>query len=458
MSPSDFPNPGARKKRKIEILPVAPAPPPRQPTKEELKNQLKRDMLVLNYLKIKIQPIMDQIKLKYKKFRTPIIDHGQIAYLFQEDDPNFVVTDVPQGNRPYEKAFDKHGYEGLLEKETGKFYYNRDIGMIEERLSNGFYKRPKDFLTEIRFLWKDAKTAGDKDRQLKAGEMVANVEVDIATIEADPFLGDCEGVYLRFEQREKERAAATKVSGTGAEAAGAIGTTVGAPPPSEIPPGAVSADIGGATTGPMLGQPTQVDASRGQPGPPPATPVRPSQSSSLSNGFVTDPTRQREASGYIPQSNGSSVPSGADGDVEMTDRDSCPPAQRVSQQSRLHDAQYIKTPSSRPPWMLPPKELSTLSNWELNPSGTTTQRSQKSVLTPMPPGSQIEDFGNDASTTTSGQKASDQSARSSQPFNTQSSNGILGSGRKEEPDFGAYPARSHGDSQLPNTQGKPIML
>ncbi|KAI9776939.1 MAG: hypothetical protein M1839_009181 [Geoglossum umbratile] len=454
MSPSDFPNPGTRKKRKIEILPVAPPPPPRQPTKEELKNQLKRDMLVLNYLKIKVQPIMDQIKLKYKKFRTPIIDHPQIAYLFQEDDPNFVVTDVPQGNRPYEKAFDKHGYEGLLEKATGKFYYNRDIGMIEERLSNGFYKRPKDFLTEIRLLWKDAKTAGDKDRQIKASEMVANVEVDIATIEADPFLADCENVYLRFEQREKERAVAAKASGPRTEAAEPTSATLGAPPPPVILPNVIPAGTGDATASYVLGQPTQADAALGQPGPLPVTPMRPSQSSSLSNGFVTDQMRQIDVSGYIPQSNGSSIPSGADADVEMTDRDSCPPTHRVGQQSGLHDTQYSQTPSSRPPWMLPPKERSTLSNWELNPSKTTTQRSQKSIITHMPPGSQVEDFGNDASTTTSGQKASDQSARSSLPFNTQSSNGIPGSGRKEEPDFSAYPARSHGDSQLPNTQGR----
>ncbi|KAI9866410.1 MAG: hypothetical protein M1813_001532 [Trichoglossum hirsutum] len=454
MAPGEFPQPGNRKMRKIEILPVAPAPPPRQPTKEELKNQLKRDMLVLNFLKIKIQPIMDQIKLKYKKFRTPIIDPSQIVYLFQEEDPNFVVTDVPQGNRPYEKAFDKHGYEGLVEKATGKFYYNRDIGMIEERLSNGFYKRPKDFLTEIRFLWKDAKTANDKDRQLKAGEMVANVEVDIATIEADPFLADCENVYLRFEQREKERAAvAAKAGGPVPEATRPPGMESGVVPPPAIPVTAVSAGIGGATAAPTSGPTMQDDVLRGQPNPPPVTPVRPSHSSSLSNGIVMDPLRQRDVSGLISQSNGSSIPSGGDGDVDMTDKDSCPPSRTMGQQSsHYQDTQF----SQQTPWSLPPRERSGLSNWELNnPSRTTTQRSQKSVWTPMPPGSQIEDYGNDASTTTSEQKASDQSNRSSQPFNTQSSNGIAGSGRKEEPDFGAYPARSHGDSQLPSTQELP---
>ncbi|KAH0538761.1 hypothetical protein FGG08_004649 [Glutinoglossum americanum] len=454
-SPNEFPHPGARKMRKLEILPVAPAPPPRQPTKEELKSQLKRDMLVLNFLKIKIQPIMDQIKLKYKKFRTPIIDHSQIVYLFQEEDPNYVVPDIPQGARPFEKAFDKHGYEGLLEKATGKFYYNRDIGMIEERLSNGFYKRPKDFLTEIRFLWKDARTAGDKDRQLKASEMVANVEVDVAAIEADPFLADCENVYLRFEQRDKEKAAAVvKAGGPVLEAVKPIVTEPGAAPPSVIPTHPASGDIGGVTAGPVSGLTTHADAPRGQPSPLPITPLRPSHPSSLSNGFVMDPMRQRDLSGHIPQSNGSSIPSGGDGDVDMTDRDSCPPTHPMGQQSGpFYDTQFSQqTPSSRPPWSLPPRERSGLSNWEPNPSRTTTQRSQKSILTTMPPGSQIEDFGNDASATTSGQKASDQSARSSLPFNTQSSNGIPSSGRKEEPDFSAYPARSHGDSQLPSTQ------
>jgi hypothetical protein len=83
-----------------------------------------------------------------------------------------------------------------------------------------------------------------------------------------------------------------------------------------------------------------------------------------------------------------------------------------------------------------------------NASGPTPQRSQHSVITPMPPGSQAEDFINDASTTTSGKKTSE-SNRSSDKFNTQSSNGITGSGQKDHSDA----SKAHEDAHIPDTQG-----
>ena len=111
-SPTEFPNPADRKKRVFEELPLAPpekekTPPP--PTKEELKAQDRRDRITLNALKVRIQPIMDQIKLKYKKFRTGVIDENAISYLYDEEDPNIVTSDLPHELRaqaqfrPYEK-------------------------------------------------------------------------------------------------------------------------------------------------------------------------------------------------------------------------------------------------------------------------------------------------------------------------------------------------------------------
>ena len=81
VSPSDFPEPANRKKRKFEVLmPVPPEPPkePPAPTKAEQKAQKKKDRLQLNLLKLRIQPIMDQIKLRYKKFRTGVTDETSI--------------------------------------------------------------------------------------------------------------------------------------------------------------------------------------------------------------------------------------------------------------------------------------------------------------------------------------------------------------------------------------------
>ncbi|KAK2630396.1 hypothetical protein QTJ16_001216 [Diplocarpon rosae] len=203
-APKDFPEPLNRKKRKLEVLQIAPPPPPKVPTKEEIKALKKRDHQLLNLLKVQIQPIMDQIHRKYKKFRTPVIAQSQIQYLYDEQNPEFVRPDIPQV-RPFELGTDKDGVRGLRETESGKFFYNLETTTIEERLSNGFYARPKDFLADIRSLAKDAKRIGDKDRTLKANELLANVEVDLANIENQPAMADCENVYQRQLQRAKER-------------------------------------------------------------------------------------------------------------------------------------------------------------------------------------------------------------------------------------------------------------
>jgi len=211
--PIDFPNPENRKKRQLEELEVAPPPPPQaevQMSKEQLKAQKKKDRHILNCLKIRIQPIMDQLR-KYKRFRAGPVDENLIRYLWEEEDPDFVTSDLPPDqrgmDRPYEKAFDKHGVVGLLETATGKFFYNLDIVTVEKRLSNGYYKRPVDFLADVKRIAKDARKIDD-EKAMRANEMLANVEVDIANIDlTDPLLvAECENVYQRELAREKAAA------------------------------------------------------------------------------------------------------------------------------------------------------------------------------------------------------------------------------------------------------------
>lgn len=203
-NPNDFPDPANRKKRVLEELPVAPPPPPKVKTKEELKEELRKDHLLLNLLKVQLQPIMDQIK-KYKKFRQPVIAETQIQYLWQEADPNYVQADLPNDEpRPFIISHDRDGVRGLLEKATNKFYYNLDLSTIEERLSNGFYARPKDFYHDVVSLAKDARNIGDKERLLKANELSTNVEVDVAEAEARLSQVDWDGLYQRQLKRAKE--------------------------------------------------------------------------------------------------------------------------------------------------------------------------------------------------------------------------------------------------------------
>lgn len=415
-SPADFPNPDNRKRRVLPTLPEAPAiePEKREPTKEELKLQKKQDRHTLNMLKIKIQPVMDQIKLKYKKFRQAIIDEREISYIFDEQDPSVVTTDLGHEemqqidpNRPYKLSTDDKGEKGILETATNKFYYNLDIVIIEQRLSNGYYKRPKDFLADIRRLAKDAKTSGDPERTLKANEMLANVEVDMTTIEMfEPALvKECEAVY----DREQARASAEKEK---EEQARREGQDVPIIHPN-VPPAHPSTTTT-ETTGPVhLGE-----AVPGVRGLPPFTPQRLPRPSPLSNGYSVS------NGSHHPQSNGSTIPSRFQEDSEMTD----------SQNNSL-----LQNPQERAGWQ---QQTYTPSNQDTQHTGF----SQTGGHTKMPIGSHVGQFYNSASTTTSGQKTSDRSNRSSGPY-TQNSNG---NGPAEF--HPAFLPPVEGGSQLPDTQ------
>ncbi|XMA08176.1 hypothetical protein WAI453_000967 [Rhynchosporium graminicola] len=353
-APKDFPEPLDRKKRTLEVLQIAPPPPPKEPTKEEIKALKKRDHQLLNLLKVQIQPIMDQIHRKYKKFRVPVILQSTIQYLYDERDPDFVRPDIAQF-RPFELDQDKDGVKGLRETGSNKFFYNLETTTIEERLSNGFYARPKDFLADIRSLAKDAKHIGDKERALKANELLANVEVDIATIEAMPAFADCENVYQRQLQRAQERREKH-------EKRIAAERTSGAPVQSDMPESGLNSDE--QNSGP-------VQLGVGLPGKQPMSIVTPFRTpSGLSNG---------SSANYGPS-----------------------PGQNGSGPSRSDDVQMSGTEDLASQGMQPPHHPSMT-----NGSRPNKQQSQNSIFHPISQDTSPADVINYASTTTSGKKTSE---------------------------------------------------
>lgn len=371
--------------------------------------------MMLNLLKTLIQPIMDQIKKnKYRKFRNPVIPQSQIQYLFDEQDPNFVRPDIPQ-YRPYELSKDKEGVTGLLETETGKFFYNLEIVTIEERLSNGFYARPKDYLADIKTLAKDAKNVGDKERLIAANELVSNVEVDLATIEADPRLADHENVYQRQLQRAKEKAEKYRKR---AEADAALSALVR----TDIPlPGR------GGTTDGSSGPLVLGEVIPGRRLAPVITTYNPS--SSLSNGYPPGPVHASAPHGKEQISNGSSVPSNPSAeDVHMGGVDDTPNQTQMGSQG-------MNPPQTR--WRGLSHGASNMSSY---PTGINTQ-SQTSAFQQIPHDTSPSALINDASTTTSGKKTS-QSNRSSDGLGTQVTNG--------KPDSQYSPPDR--ESDLPDTQ------
>ena len=394
-SPDSLPEAGERRKRQLPELEAAPAPAQiTGPSKADLKAQKKQDMQTLNMLKISIQPIMDHIKNKYKKFRHPAIDESRIAYLCDEQDPTMVSTDLPEGvrqlqeqQRPFELREDAKGVQGLYEIATRKFYYNIEITTIERRLSNGYYKRYKDFLADIKRLAKDAKTSGDDEKLLKANELLANVQVDLDLLaNSNPGLvQSCEQVYAREKERERSEKERQRQDQNVPDLANA---------PPKI------TEMATQTTGPItLGE---------------AVPGRPP---------VPFQTPQRPGSGHGPMTNG----------------DSGSPSHRRNSTSELDDDTQMENSQDRRSSYA---DTQPHSQYNTQP-GTQQQRSQKSAMTPLAHNSQPGDYHNSASTTTTSDK------KTSDKTGTQSSNGIQG--EATSPDLTGLRHFS-GQSALPDTQ------
>lgn len=414
MSPADFPDPDNRKKRILPQLEPAPITAPVIDPKElraREKLQMKQDRMTLNKIKMVIQPIMDQLKRSYRKFFKPVLEESWYAYLLDEQNPDYVGSDLPPDQqqeqgvvRQWELSKDSKGVQVLLHVESGNRYYNLDLGTIEKRLSNGYYKRPQDFLFDIKTLAKDARTYGDAERTLKGNEMVTNVEVDIENFfggTSNPgLLQEAEAVYQR--EKERERKATEKQQKAIAE--GKDGGPEIAPVPPENSLGTTE------TSGPIiLGEPVP-----GHRALPPVTPLRAPPVGALSNG-----TSGEDHS----HPNGSTVPSRQDDDTHMTD------SQDLNANTQ-NDFQF-QTPS------------------RIDTQATQTQKSQASGRTFMMPNSHPNEYHNSASTTTSGQKTSNRS--SDVKSNTQSSNNTAPAGL---PDFQDMVPQA-GGSQLPDTQGTP---
>lgn len=443
--PKGFPNPDRRKLRQLEELEVAPPPPKPEITftKEELKAQKRKDYHTLNLLKIRIQPIMDQVK-KYKRFRSGVIDEASIQYLWEEEDPNIVTSDLPPDEqntfRPYEKAHDKHGVLGLRETATGKFFYNLEIVTIEKRLSNGYYKRPSDFVADIKRMVKDNRQTGDHERTLRSNELLSNVEVDIAGIvAADPvFMAECEQVYLRELEREKgavERAQRAQEKLIVQERAREGEAAPPLPEPHTPRQDDSEANIADhiADSFPANGDNDNKPISR---------PITPTYQPSISyvNGHHHVGDSEVNGLGFhaASASNGTygEAEGDGDGDIFMSN------SEDHSGNKDTQGSSFGPSAQPKPPYSY------TAPSQKIRRESGLSSFSQRGPMTPMAPGSQPADYTNEASTT---QTTSDKKSSGHQ-FTPQHSTHSLHASKIEYPDLTLYPDRAPQEEHLPDTQ------
>lgn len=159
--------------------------------RKKLKSFQRQDMRLKNVLKIKLSGLMDLFKSRYKRFRKPPIDDAFLVHLFEpQTDPNWQPA--------YVKDKDM-----ILEIATGRRFFNMDLDLIEERLWNGYYSEPKQFLKDIELIYRDATTTGDRERVIKASEMFANAQMGIEEMSTADFIQECKSTRLRDLERQE---------------------------------------------------------------------------------------------------------------------------------------------------------------------------------------------------------------------------------------------------------------
>ena len=164
---------------------------PEEVLRRKLKSFQYQDMRLKNVIKIKLSGLMDLFKNRYRKFRKPPIDDSLLVHLFE---PQPIDTN-------WQPAYVKDN-DMILEVATGKRYYNMDLDIVEERLWNGYYSEPKQFLRDIELIYLDAYTTGDRERIIKASEMFANAQMGIEDISQPDLIKACKELRKRDLERE----------------------------------------------------------------------------------------------------------------------------------------------------------------------------------------------------------------------------------------------------------------
>jgi hypothetical protein len=430
-SPRDFPqDPENRRKRKLPELERASPPPKREPTYEEKKAIALRDRMLKNQLKLRLHPLMEALKQKYRRFKKPAIDQSIIQAILEppRPGPNEVISDIPPQHK-YRPYWEEDGTLRVEDTESKKLYYNLDLDIVEDRYSNGYYSTPAQFLIDLEHICHDAKLVGDKENQRKANEMLTNAEVTIHEIGMDAaFVAQCEEMYQRellrkadkiaqreLKQKEKEEQAKLRQIEAAAHHSSSQGTEV-----ARIPE--TSHDL----VGPI------------------SNPKSPGQGSRLSNGVLAATTSMVASDGTAhtnsqPHSNGCEPPAqwepfGTRGNESYAGAiagDSFPPSQSSNRDS---DASLYATP---PVTQDPTYQRSTQLTHMGSGHGGSVNVTAVSVTTSM--------VANGASPTTSGSKRiSDATAHTDSPSNI--------NGYEPPTEWCPFGQRGKGDSQLPPTQ------
>ncbi|KAJ7618497.1 AAA-domain-containing protein [Roridomyces roridus] len=228
--PNEFADGMPRRKRILEELPIAPPLEPRKPSAAELAVQDENDQRVIALLKYRLEPILTQLKRKFKRFTKrateeyvfddrvgsmdhPMQVHFEDAAIAVEAQPapngtiNIMDEDPPQVNghingiAPAPAPVDPPAPPAPPRPEL----YDMDLEQMHMQLYKGRYLTPQDFLDDVGKMVHNAavRQVEDPERLWKAQAMFTATQVSIH--EFDPQLKvECERMAVRERARREE--------------------------------------------------------------------------------------------------------------------------------------------------------------------------------------------------------------------------------------------------------------
>ena len=193
-APTEFPDAVNKRKRVLEVLEKAPPPPPKVWTKGELDEHATKDKQTINTVKIKLSGLMDLLKKRYQRFRKSVIDDRDMELLARgETEPECLAHTRFRRNE-----------DGMIRDVTSnKKFYGMDLDQVNDRIWNGYYLTPAQFVFDIQCMVHDAKTWPDRDRTNRAEEMLVNTQTYISEVFDETLNLECQRMAAREFERQK---------------------------------------------------------------------------------------------------------------------------------------------------------------------------------------------------------------------------------------------------------------
>ncbi|KAF8173780.1 hypothetical protein K438DRAFT_1849984 [Mycena galopus ATCC 62051] len=229
--PSEFADGMPRRKRVLEVLEVAPPLEPRKPSAAELAVQEENDQRVIALLKYRLEPILTQLKRKFKRFTKRAREEYVFDFDGGEDMQQLQNLPVQVVTTTVEVPADPNGSINIMEEDhvvqppvnghvngvivpepapappvhNRPQLFDMDLERMHTQLYKGRYLTPQDFLDDVGKIAHNAaaRQAEDIDRLYKAQAMFNATQVSI--FEFDPQLKmECERMAVRERARREE--------------------------------------------------------------------------------------------------------------------------------------------------------------------------------------------------------------------------------------------------------------